>query len=765
MAWAGGKGSGKSATLCAVVVMVAASRPGAECLLGMDCAKSLRDIHLPMFLPLVRSVGGEWRPSDNEARLPNGSIVRLRHLDIPGDPALGGSPVEGGNYHLVAADECQQVDPRYWTVFQERARVMVADLAGRQCAPLVITSGLPVGTWWCAATAKVGGTVWRPKTSANKNNAPDYEARLRASMTEARARAMIDAEELAPEGQIVTEYRGELEPRGSWTDWQPDWSKSRTVLAMDLGVNNPHALLFAEDAERGRWVVIREWYSTGRHVTIGEMCRRIARDVVPRSKWGGQRDPRIPLDEAVTDPAGRSTSAQTGSSDLDLLAMSQPDGLGMRPLVETIPERRSVVGSLNRMRVAIERGRLMFSAEMMRAGAMAADERSLHKSLLAYRWDPRGVEEPFKDGVSDHACFPAETPVLMADGTWRAIWSINPGELVQTRSGPRPVTDAAQTGVRQVLRLTLSDGSTVEATEDHPFATPLGMRPLHALRYGDTVCVCKKKPSSSTARSTTDTRNLRAVTAKSTFGRMGSAVVLGSCTATFTRPRTGRFLPVMSCTTSTGTHSTTSRRTSQRCRCESTRGCTHPNSWPTQSCEPAPGSSWTWRGRRRTSGTEAAPAGSGIPSTAERCGLTGSPSQERASSAGRCTKRATAACPSFAPTTASRRRDEHPASTMSSESASPAVASSWSTATRKPGHAVAYVESVVPTRRAPVYNLTVDGEHEYCAAGVWVSNCDALRYGWRRFGWHDVADAPPTVVQPAQPRRLPAALAAAKGGR
>lgn len=404
MAWAGGKGSGKSATLCAVVVMVAASRPGAECLLGMDCAKSLRDIHLPMFLPLVRSVGGEWRPSDNEARLPNGSIVRLRHLDIPGDPALGGSPVEGGNYHLVAADECQQVDPRYWTVFQERARVMVGDLAGRQCAPLVITSGLPVGTWWCAATAKVGGTVWRPKTSANKNNAPDYEARLRASMTEARARAMIDAEELAPEGQIVTEYRGELEPRGSWTDWSPDWSRSRTVLAMDLGVNNPHALLFAEDAERGRWVVMREWYSTGRHVTIGEMCRRIAQDVVPRSKWGGDRDPRIPLDEAVTDPAGRSTSAQTGSSDLDLLAMSQPDGLGMRPLVESIPERRSVVGSLNRMRVAIERGRLMFSAEMMRAGAMAADERSLHKSLLAYRWDPRGVEEPFKDGVSDHGC-------------------------------------------------------------------------------------------------------------------------------------------------------------------------------------------------------------------------------------------------------------------------------------------------------------------------------------------------------------------------
>jgi hypothetical protein len=429
MAWAGGKGSGKSATLCAVAVMVAASRPGAECLLAMDCAKSLRDIHLPMFLPLVRSVGGEWRPSDNEARLPNGSIVRLRHLDIPGDPALGGSPVEGGNYHLVAADECQQVDPRYWTVFQERARVMVMDLAGRRCAPLVITSGLPIGTWWCAATAKVGGPVWRPKTRENRNNAPDYEARLRSSMTESRARAMVDAEELAPEGQIVSEYRAAIWPDGSWVEWLPNWAKTRTVLGIDPGVNNPHAVLLAEDAELGRWVAVREWYSTGRHITIAEFCRRISRDCAPRHRWDGKR---IPLDAVVADPAGKAASAHTGASDLDLFAMAQPDGLGMRPNVETIPERRSVVGGLNRMRVAVERGRLLFSAEMMRAGAMAPDERSLHKSLLAYRWDPRGAEEPMKDGISDHA-------VDALRYAWRAVaWHAVEDEPQTVASVERP---------------------------------------------------------------------------------------------------------------------------------------------------------------------------------------------------------------------------------------------------------------------------------------------------------------------------------------
>lgn len=403
-AWAGGKGSGKSATVCAAVVAVAHCRPGAEVLLAMDCAKSLRDIHLPMFLPLLRSIGGEWRPGDNEGLLQNGSVVRLRHLDIPGDPGLGGSPVEGGNYHAVFMDEGQQVDPRYWTVFQERARVIVRDIAGRDCAPVVVTSGLPVGTWWCAATLKAGGRVWRPKTGENAHNlASGYIARLRASMTEARARAMVDAEELAPEGQIVAEYRAALEPAGSWTDWAPDYSKARTVLALDLGVNNPHAVLLAEDVERGRWVVMREWYSTGRHISIGELCRRVASDVCPRRAWRGHGDARIRIDDVVTDPAGAAHSAHTGHSDLDLLALAQPDGLGIRPVVETIPERRSVVGSLNRMRVAIERGKLAFSRQMMQAGAVAQDERSLHKSLLAYRWDPRGKEEPLKDDVSDHA--------------------------------------------------------------------------------------------------------------------------------------------------------------------------------------------------------------------------------------------------------------------------------------------------------------------------------------------------------------------------
>ena len=397
--WGGGKGSGKSALVGACASMLAATRPGAEIGLVMDCYTSLRDIHLPILSQLAPSAGGVWRPSDAEFRWSSGSVIRLRHLDTTGDPRIGGSPIEGMNLHALIADECQQIDARYWTVWQERTRVEAVDIAGRRCSPVVIASGLPVNTWWLREVERAGGRTWRPKTRDNTHNAPDYEARVRATMTERQARAMLDGEEYTPEGQIVEEYIPRLEPNGVLTDWQPDWRKCRTVLAMDLGLNNPHAILAAEDAERGRWVIMREWYSTGRHITVGEMCRRIARDAAPRHRAGG----RIPIDEIVTDPAGAAHSAQTGHSDLDIIAMGEPDGLGMRPVVETIPERRSVVGSLNRMRLAMERRRLMVHRSLSESGASDETGRSLHRSLLAYRWDPRGKEEPLKDGVSDHA--------------------------------------------------------------------------------------------------------------------------------------------------------------------------------------------------------------------------------------------------------------------------------------------------------------------------------------------------------------------------
>ena len=55
----------------------------------------------------------------------------------------------------------------------------------------------------------------------------------------------------------------------------------------------------------------------------------------------------------------------------------------------------------------------------------------------------------------------------------------------------------------------------------------------------------------------------------------------------------------------------------------------------------------------------------------------------------------------------------------------------------RPAHAravAAHISAIRPAGRATVYNLTVDGPHEYFVAGILVSNCDAMDYLlWQEF--------------------------------
>ncbi len=441
---AGGKRCGKSVFACAAASMLAvtADRPDNQIAVVMDTYARLCDVHLPIMSQLAPSVGGTWSAGAQEFRWPGGAVVRFRHLDVGGSP-LAGNRLEGQTLTAIIGDELQEAHPDYGIIFGERLShalplTVIDPQTGCEQAvlrhPALVMIGLPMREWWFALARQMGGRTYRPRTRDNARNlAPGYEERLRASMTERYARSMLDGEAYAPEGQIVEEYRAGLEPGGSWVDWTPDWSQTRTLLAMDLGVNNPHAILFAEDTERGRWVVMREWYSTGRHLTIAEFCRRINADCCPRRFWK-PGDHAIPLDEVVADPAGRSVSAQTGHSDLDLIASARPDGLGLRPIVETIPERRSVLGSLNRMRVAIERGRLMFSRAMMETGAKDDTSRSLHRSLLGYRWDPRGRDEPLKDDVHDHAVD------ALRYGARRILWHVVEYERAKVDHAVKPTT-------------------------------------------------------------------------------------------------------------------------------------------------------------------------------------------------------------------------------------------------------------------------------------------------------------------------------------
>ncbi len=95
-------------------------------------------------------------------------------------------------------------------------------------------------------------------------------------------------------------------------------------------------------------------------------------------------------------------------------------------------------------------------------------------------------------GIPGQKCFTAGTPVLLADGGSVPIEQVRVGDQVLTtdpdtgEETPRTVTATMATPDQPVWEVTLSDGSTVEATPTHPFwVQGKGWTPVDQVRPGD----------------------------------------------------------------------------------------------------------------------------------------------------------------------------------------------------------------------------------------------------------------------------------------
>ena len=400
-AWRGGVGSGKSLTACVALASLAYTFPGSEWILGMDTHPRLELVHLPLLRAL--RLRASYKAADRVFEFENGSVLRLKHLEFAGDPAAGGSPLEGGNLDGIVLDECQVVDKRYLKValMRTRKRRTVTARDGRtvEFPPLIALSGLPIGDWWTPAVRAMGGMTWVPRTSDNARHLdPAYIERVKAGLTERERRAFLDGEELQPEGQVLYGYSSRDYPEGNVLRGHViDWRTTRTMLAGDLGHRSPAFLLMAE-VFPGVWCVVREWAPD--RTTLPDLCDILRRDVCPRRDWSPGCG-RLPVDELVVDPAGEAVSDQTGHSDLELLA--RPSGLGMWPMVEPQGPRRSIVGGLQRMNLSLEQRLLLVSGRVVDAGLAAPeDHRTLIRCIQGYRWDPRNPAKPKKDDRHDH---------------------------------------------------------------------------------------------------------------------------------------------------------------------------------------------------------------------------------------------------------------------------------------------------------------------------------------------------------------------------
>ena len=102
-------------------------------------------------------------------------------------------------------------------------------------------------------------------------------------------------------------------------------------------------------------------------------------------------------------------------------------------------------------------------------------------------------------------CVAAETPILLADGSEKPVQDIIPGDLVQTREGPRRVVATRKTEPKRLYRLETEQGRILHATADHRVAVPGGSlwANMDVLEDGQEVTAWEVE-SSATGRPATD---------------------------------------------------------------------------------------------------------------------------------------------------------------------------------------------------------------------------------------------------------------------
>jgi len=72
-------------------------------------------------------------------------------------------------------------------------------------------------------------------------------------------------------------------------------------------------------------------------------------------------------------------------------------------------------------------------------------------------------------------CLGASSEVLLSDGTKKSIKDVIVGDLVKTLAGDKPVSNTYEYDTEEIYELTLSDGTTIEATKEHKFMTQDGI--------------------------------------------------------------------------------------------------------------------------------------------------------------------------------------------------------------------------------------------------------------------------------------------------
>lgn len=542
-------------------------------------------------------------------------------------------------------------------------------------------------------------------TSYDNPYLPDFYFDSLESMSKRRYRQEVLGKVLRPLNSVWQLEQHHIIP---W-DWRQHQHLPR-VYGIDWGGQKNHVALMAQVTDAGVWVVADE----------------LVRDDCPRGQFQAELHEWIESHDDEWDGSGDPLLMAADRAVPEENAHLQRRFRKTRVRWMDSKAEQKVTTGIEVVRDMLDPNQgeptLLFSSRLSQV--ITSETAPIIPAIRGYEYHVGADGQttvPRKDGVTDHACFPAGTLVRMADGSEMAIERITSGAMVATPRGPRRVTFAASTGVRPLWRVTTSAGRVLYATRDHPvWVTDRGMTRVDALRYADSLTTCELRPEHSTAGGIGDTLTPKACPTAPTSSAQGP-----TCTATSGSTTTEQFRTAITYTTSTATPRTTRSATSSASRPQTTP----PGTRSLTSDATRSSSTLSERVLSPRNGTGLRKAAHGTPST--QSGPTPAASLDCcvATTADLTTKRPGRPALGSAPTSANRPPVEPLESTTSTANAPHVAVSSGSVGTAGSGHAPESVaECCAVDRVARVFSLTVAGEHQFFANGVLVSNCDALRY-------------------------------------
>jgi len=340
-------------------------------------------------------------------------------------------------------------------------------------------------------------------------------------------------------------------------------------------------------------------------------------------------------------------------------------------------------------------------------------------------------------------CIVASTPIECRDAT-KPISDVRPGDEVRTRYGWRRVLAARCTGRSvPVVEIRTDSGARLRCTPDHRiWVHGRGWVQACHLSPGDRLCLAPLPGMSSMAAATTASRPATTLPAMAASPPVSTLLSGRRSTGALCEPDTWS-------TTSTTIQRTTNQATSWISPTPTTTGITGevssdpPNQWP------------------------------GCAGESRKPGKIASRASSPASFAGRSSRRVPpemlAPALNDALTCCGGTSEERRCSGLGREHAITAVASSprrMAAPISAPVTALTAtcVTSVEPSGRADVYDLTVEGAHEFFASGILVHNCDeiglwlkwqtawdeSLKYAVRKGSSKIIATGTPKVSRPAR---------------